>query len=109
MLDARFEETRGALLVTPLASWLDAEAAVELREIVGERARDRAVVVLSLSHVAAMDCSGLAGLVSVLKRMAPGGELRIVGATAAMRALLAANHLDEVFPLFEDIRAALPR
>jgi anti-anti-sigma factor len=77
--------------------------------VVGDRARGRAVVVVSLAHVAALDCSGLAGLVSVLKRMAPGGELRLAGANAAARSLLAATHLDEVFPVFEDTAAALPR
>jgi anti-sigma B factor antagonist len=108
MLPARFEETRGALVVTPLVRRLDADAAPALREVVGERARGRAVVVLSLAHVRAVDASGLAAIVSVLKRMAPGGELRIARPCGPLRALLARTHLDLVFPLFDDEASALP-
>ena len=108
MLRARFEETRGALLVTPFVRQLDAEAAVELRRLVGERARGRSLLVVSLAHVAHVDCSGLAGLVSLLKRMAPGGELRLVAPNPSVRELLAATHLDQIFPSFEDAAAALP-
>jgi anti-anti-sigma factor len=107
MLQARFEETSGALLVTPLARELDAEAAPRLREVVGERARGRKLVVLSLDHVANVDCSALAVLVAVLKRMAPDGELRLAGVSAPVRALLAATHLDEVFAVFDDPGEAL--
>ena len=109
MLTARFDEARGALVVTPLVARLDAEAAPRLREIVGPLASGRSLVVISLENVAEIDCSGLAGLVSVLKRMAPGGELRLARAGEPVRALLAATHLDEVFPLYEDADAALPR
>jgi hypothetical protein len=45
--------------------------------------------------------------VAALKRMAPGGELRLAGASPPVRALLAATHLDVVFPVFDDPRAAL--
>jgi anti-sigma B factor antagonist len=105
-MNATFEERGGALLVTPLVD-LDAEAAPALRDVVGERARGRARVVVSLAHVGSVDCSGLAGLVSILKRMAPGGELRLAGASRAVRAVLAATHLDAVFPMYEDAAAAL--
>jgi anti-sigma B factor antagonist len=106
MLNATFEEKGGVLLVTPLVD-LDAEAAPAFRDVVGERARGRDRVVLSLAHVAIVDCSGLAGLVSVLKRMAPGGELRLAEASRSVRALLAATQLDAVFPVYEDAEAAL--
>ncbi len=106
MLDAQFEDAAGALLVTPLRD-LDAEAAPVLRRVVGERARGRSLVVVSLAHVGRVDCSGLAALVSILKWMPPGGELRLASASDELRALLAATHLDVVFPVFEDTAAAL--
>ena len=106
MLHATFEEQGGALLVTPLDD-LDAEAAPALRDVVGERACGRVRVVLSLAHVAIVDCSGLAGLVAVLKRMAPGGELRLASASRSVRALLETTHLDAVFPVYADTAAAL--
>jgi anti-sigma B factor antagonist len=108
MVDARFHEARGALVVTPLVRRLDAEAAPRLRQLVAPLAAGRTVVVICLSQVATVDCSGLAGLVSVLKRMAPGGELRLVSPNDRVRALLAATHLDELFPVFEDAAAAIP-
>jgi anti-anti-sigma factor len=108
MLHLRFEETRGALVVTPLARTLDAEVARDLRETVGAMASGRALLVLSLAQVRSVDASALAALVSVLKRMAPGGEVRLVAVAPSVRAFLASTHLDEVFPTFEDASAAVP-
>jgi anti-sigma B factor antagonist len=108
-LQLRFEETRaGALVVTPLARRLDASVAPELCERVGEMIGERRIVVLSLLHVRAVDASGLAALVTLLKRMPPGGELRLASVDARVGALLALTRLDEVFPTFEDASAALP-
>jgi anti-anti-sigma factor len=106
MLDARFEDAACALLVTSLRD-LTADAAPELCRALGERARGRSLVVVSLHEAARVDCSGLAALVSVLKKMPPGGELRLAGANEEVRALLAATHLDLIFPLFKDAAAAL--
>jgi len=107
MLHVRFAETNGALTVTPLLRRLDAETAPDFRETVGAAASGRRLVVVSLSHVRAVDASGLAALVSVLQRMAPGGELRIAQADPRIRALLASTRLDELFPSFEDATSAL--
>ncbi len=107
MLHVRFEERRGALVVTPLAGRLDAEVAPEFRDQVCALAAGRRFVVVSLAHVSSADASGLAALVSVLKAMAPGGELRLAHASPRVRALLAATRLDEVFPS-DASTAALP-
>ncbi len=106
MLQLRFQEIDGALVITPLAPALDAAVAPELRDAVCEMARGRALVVLSLAHVHTIDASALAALVSILKRMAPAGELRLAHARPRVRALLAATYLDEVFPAFEDASSA---
>ncbi len=107
MLHVRFAETDGALIVTPLVRRLDAESAPDFRDTVGAAAIGRRLVVVSLSHVRSVDASGLAALVSVLQRMAPGGELRIAHADRRVRALLASTRLDELFPSFEDATSAL--
>ncbi len=107
MLHVRFAETNGTLIVTPLVARLDAATAPDFRATVGAAAAGRRLVVVSLSHVRAVDASGLAALVSVLQRMAPGGELRIAHASARIRALLASTRLDEVFPSFDDATSAL--
>lgn len=107
MLHVRFAETHGALIVTPLVPRLDAATAPDFRATVGAAAAGRRIVVVSLSHVHGVDASGLAALVSVLQRMAPGGELRIAHASPRVRALLASTRLDEVFPSFDDASSAL--
>lgn len=96
------------LVATPLARTLDAAAAVELRDVVGASAIGRARVVVSLAYVRDMDASGLAALVAIQKRLAPGGELRLVDAAPRVRALLALTHLDEVFPTEGDASSELP-
>ncbi len=108
MLHVRFEERDGVLFVTPLAPRLDAAVAPEFRNVVGEMARGRSLVVVSLAQVTAVDASGLGALVSVLKRLAPGGELRLAGASPAVRSLLSETRLDELFPAFEGGAAAQP-
>ncbi len=99
MLEVVFDDAGGVLVVTLTHPSFDAEIAPEFRAVVGERARGRPAVIVSLAHVRWIDASGLAALVGVLQRMAPGGELRLAGAGPGVRALLAATHLDEVFPV----------
>jgi anti-sigma B factor antagonist len=107
MLHVRFAEENGALIVTPLVPRLDAATAPDFRLTVGAAAAGRRILVVSLSHVRTVDASGLAALVSVLQRMAPGGELRIAHAPPRVRALLASTRLDELFPSYEDASSAL--
>jgi anti-sigma B factor antagonist len=106
MLHLRFEENRGALVVTPLARDLDAEVAGELRDQVGALAERRERVVLSLAHVRSMDASALAAVVAILQRMPPGGELRLAHVAPRVRALLSLTGLDEVLPTFDDAAVA---
>src|SRR5690349_13761448 len=105
---ARIEEERGVLVVTPLVRELDAQAARRLQETVGDALRGRELAIVCLSHVDEADCSGLAGLVALLKRMAPGGELRLTGAGPAVRALLAATQVDAVLPCRAEPRPLWP-
>ena len=107
MLSARFEISGDALLVTPLSRRLDAATAPEFLAIVDGHVAGRRLVVVSLAHVDALDATGLAALLTVLKRMAPGGTLRLAHAGPRVRALLASTFLDEVLPAYADASAAL--
>ncbi len=98
MVQGRFEERRGALVVTPLVARLDAAVAAEFRDTVCAHAAGRRLVVVSFALVRSADASGLAALVSILKAMAPGGELRVARAGPRVRALLSSTRLDELFP-----------
>jgi anti-sigma B factor antagonist len=106
-MDVRFDEKDGILVVTPLGARLDAIEAPDFRAKVGERAQGRAVVVLDAAPLAFIDSSGLAALISVLKRMAPGGALRIAGPADAVKNLLRITRLEKIFPSFADVNQAL--
>ncbi len=107
MLSARFELSGEALLVTPLARRLDAACGAELLAAASPHVAGRHLVVVSLAHVVHLDASGLAALLALLRRMAPGGTLRLAHAGPRVRALLAATVLDEILPAYEDAAAAL--
>jgi anti-sigma B factor antagonist len=107
MLHLRFEDGNGSLVVTPLAPRLDAECALELRTRVADQARGRRRVVMSLENVTSMDGSALAALISILKAMDAGAELRLAHVSPSVRALLARTRLDELFPQFDDTAAAV--
>ncbi|HEX9399082.1 MAG TPA: STAS domain-containing protein [Anaeromyxobacter sp.] len=102
MLEVSFEESEFALIVTPLAARLDAAIALELREALVGPARERGALVVDLVHVAAIDASGLAALVSVMKAMRPGGELWLARVTPPVRAVLARTGLDQVLRPLEE-------
>jgi anti-sigma B factor antagonist len=107
MVQARLELRAGVLVVTPMVRRLDAAAAKEFVEIVREHVGERALVVISLVHVDAVDASGLGALLAVLKAMPPGGAIRLAHARGPVRALLEATFLDRLLPAFDDLPAAL--
>jgi anti-sigma B factor antagonist len=106
-MEVGFEETSGALVVTPGAKRLDATVAPEFRAVVGPRVEKARLVVLSLAKVAFMDSSGLAALISVLKRLPTGGQLRLASANSSIRSLLALTRLEKLLPVYDDVNAAL--
>lgn len=106
-MDIQFEETPAALVVTPRLKRLDAVAAVEFRGVVAPRVEKARVVVLSLADVAFMDSSGLAALISVLKRLPAGGQLRIAAPSSSVRSLLSITRMDKVFSIHDSLADAL--
>ncbi len=106
-MDIRFEEQGGTLVATPLFKRLDAQAAAEFRRVLGERVGGARLVVVSLAQVVFIDSSGLAALISVLKRVPAGGQLRLAHANSAVRSLLSLTRLEKVFPSFDTVEQAL--
>jgi anti-sigma B factor antagonist len=90
---------------------LDAAAAPQFREHISARLTERPDrVLLDMRPVQFVDSTGLGVLVSLLKMMAAGGKIAIVGANESVRRLLAMTKLDTLFLLFDDegeARAAL--
>ncbi len=106
-MELRFEEQQGLLVVTVLEKRLDAVAAPGFRAQMAERGAGRSVVVVDLGQVQFIDSSGLAALISVLKRLAPGGSLRLAGASSGVISLLQLTRLDRVFKCFSGVAQAL--
>lgn len=106
-MELRFEEQKGILVVTPLEARIDAIAAPSFRSAVGEKAAGRFAVVLDLAKVQFIDSSGLAAVISVLKKLAPGGTLRIAAPSEAVKTLLKITRLEKIFPSFPDVAKAL--
>jgi anti-sigma B factor antagonist len=101
MLKVHFQESERGLIAAPLTARLDASVALELRDALVGPARAHAAVVVDLVHVATMDASGLAALVSVMKAMRPGAELWVANAKPPVRALLARTGMDRVLRLLD--------
>ncbi|MFO0756874.1 MAG: STAS domain-containing protein [Byssovorax sp.] len=107
-MDIDFREPHPLVLVmTPILERLDAVSAGELREIVKPRLHRRILVVMDLSHVQSIDSTGLGVLVSLLKALPRGGQLRLVHVTRSVRSLLSLTRLDRIFRIFEDVPDAL--
>lgn len=100
------DDANGVLVVTPLVRRLDAECAPQLRPVLAHLVSERRLVIVCLTHVVSIDCSGLAALVSAVKRLGPGGELRLVAACDSVRSLISATHLDDLLPVFDDVVSA---
>ncbi len=82
---------------------LDAAAAPELRkQLEGGPHEGHARVMLDLSAVEFIDSTGLGVLVSLLKQMASGGRIAVVGAGPAPRKLFQITRLDTLFILCAD-------
>jgi anti-sigma B factor antagonist len=65
------------------------------------------IVLLDLSVVDFIDSSGLGGLVSCLKALAPAQELRLAGLNDPVARVLRLTRLDEVFVTYPTVAAAL--
>ena len=64
-------------------------------------------VVLDLSSVSFIDSAGLASILSLVKGLPEGGDLRIAGARDAVRAVFRLTRLDKVLPLHDDLDEAV--
>ncbi len=83
--------------------------AINFRKSVIEKIAKQPFVVMDFSAVSFMDSSGLGALVSILKKIPPGGELRLACIKDNVASLLQMTHMDQVFSIFPSLSAALER
>ena len=102
-----FEADAGALVMKPTAPRLDAITARDVRADAVAAAANRSLVVIDLNDVNFIDSTGVGCLVSILKALASGGQVRLVGIQPAVKALLHLTRLDRVFQTFATVDAAI--
>lgn len=107
MESVRVEDRGGVLVVTPAMKRLDALAAPAFRNQVLERAASARRVVISLGQVRFIDSSGLAAIISVLKRLPPGGDVRLANVGEQPASLLKLTRLDKVLAVFGSVEEAV--
>jgi anti-sigma B factor antagonist len=106
-LDVRFDEMDGVLVVVPLAKQLDIVNASQFCDATLDRLPGRARVVVDLSAVRFMDSSGIACLVRMIKRMPPGGQLRLAAVDRRVETLFVVTRLAAIFPSFASVAEAV--
>lgn len=102
-----YDSPDGALVMTLMASRLDAVAARAVRGPAVAAVADRPLVVLVLQGVTFVDSTGLGCLVSILKALPSGGRVRLVGVQPAVKILFDLTRLERIFPMFPTVEEAL--
>jgi anti-sigma B factor antagonist len=90
-----------------LDAWSEEDVRASLKELL---AGGRGRLVLDLRPLRRIDSSGLSTLLSVLKAArAAGGDVVLLGPTAAVASVLRLTRLDQIFEAFDDEETALAR
>ncbi|MCA9571274.1 MAG: STAS domain-containing protein [Myxococcales bacterium] len=96
-----------AVVLRPRMSRLDAASAAGFRSEALPMVRNKSVCIVDLTAVGFVDSSGLGSLVSLLKAMRPGSQLRLANCAGAVRQLLTLTRLDRIFRTYDSVEAAL--
>jgi anti-sigma B factor antagonist len=107
MIEVRFDEIDGVLVVVPLVKRLDCANATSFRDVIIDRVSGKDRVVLALGNVRYIDSSGIGCLVQIIKRMPAGGQLRLAEVDDRVYTLFKITRLDRIFPAFEDVAGAI--
>lgn len=99
--------TPDAIVLKPRSSRLDAASALAFRTDAMPSVRGKRICIVDLSNVRFVDSSGLGSLVSLLKAMKPGAQLRLANCNPTVRQLLSLTRLDRIFRTYDSVPAAL--
>ena len=101
-------ERTTAVVLTPHSKKIDASVALDFKtqllELV-ETGKNR--MILNLKEVDFIDSSGLGALVSVLKKLPPGGGIKLVAVKESVRSILELTQLDRVFVIHMSEKGAI--
>ena len=92
------DSTSETLVVKGCHGNLDHSVCESFKERISHEVRGRTRrVVIDFSRVEFMDSTGLAGLICVLKRLGPSGEIVLCGLRRSVSNFLWLTHMDRVF------------
>jgi anti-sigma B factor antagonist len=100
-------QTPDAVVLTPRCARLDAANALHFRTEALPKVRNRSVCIIDLASVSFIDSTGLGSLVSLLKAMHPGAQVRLANCGGTVRQLLTLTRLDRIFRTYDTLDAAL--
>jgi anti-sigma B factor antagonist len=96
------------IIITPHADRIDGDGAGELQdELLGAVARGHGRILLDLGGVAFIDSMGLAAILTALRAMGDGGDLRLCAPRPEVRSIIELARLHRVVPVFDTVAAAL--
>jgi anti-anti-sigma factor len=100
---------KGRCTVLDLAGEIDEASATKFREeLEAAIDQERDKVVVDLTDVAFMDCSGIGELVQALRRTAwAPGSICLTGPTGSVRRVLELTHVGTVCPIFDTLENAV--
>lgn len=98
----------GILVLTLSDNRLDAANTPQFRELMFEQIGNGASrIVLDMDQVQFVDSSGLGGLVSILKKIGPIGDLVLAGVAPNVLKTFKLTRMDRVFSIAPDIESAI--
>lgn len=98
----------GILILTITDNRLDAANTPQFRDLVIEQIKSGySRIILDMHFVQFVDSSGLGGLVSILKRIGPVGDLVLVGLAPNVLKTFSLTRMDRVFSISTDMVTAM--
>jgi anti-sigma B factor antagonist len=96
------------IIITPHIDRLDGDGSGELQdELLGAVARGHTRILLDLGGVAFIDSMGLAAILTALKQMGDGGDLRLCAPRPEVRSVIELARLHRVVPVYDTLADAL--
>jgi anti-sigma B factor antagonist len=102
----RVDQRDGCAIVTASGD-IDLATAEALREALGAAGENADRVVVDLASVTFIDMHAFSVLLSARPRRTPKGQVSLVSPTPMVRKVVRMGRLDELFPIYENLRDAL--
>ena len=107
-MDIRLEARGEVAILHVVPDRIDASVAIQFKDRFRDLIRDwTGPVVLDLQNVVFLDSSGLGAVVAARKLLGEGRQLALSGLSPAVDKVMRLTRMNAVFPIHEDVDAAL--